>query len=575
MKSMTTLLTEPREERCPAPANILVELAGVGKKYKLAKSDFWALRDINFSVEQGRILGILGRNGAGKTTLLNIIAGALAVTEGKVSLRGKVLALFNLCIGFQDELSGRENIFLNGMLLGASRKELESKLDEIIAFSELGDFIEMPLGTYSQGMRLRLGFSVVVNLDFDILVIDEVLAVGDALFQNKCFQRLTEFRRAGKTLIITNQGIDLIKRLSDTIVVVNHGRLVFLGNPEDAIARYQVLLNTEQFSVLPQDIVKSTKRSAGDISAWGQKLGTKEAVINNVEILNKWGFLCQEIETNSPLKVKVHFAVKDTIKESHFGVAIFREDGMYCYGPNTQFDNMHIPLLKPGSYYFIFDCEALLLAPGRYYISVAIWDKDETVAYDYHNGCYHLTVSGKICGNENALTNIPFKYNYSINPARLFNLFTGRNTFPSLDLSSVAWGQSYGLNNIEVKQVKFLDIKNKENNIFFTGEPVKIAVSFNRYPYRNKDLWLWIGIYRSDGVYCQGIIVPFFNKGGHIMYFPELALLPGGYAVSIGIWSSKTCNFLMYQHGLYPFAMEFNRQDHGTVFLKHTWIWNY
>ena len=204
------MITSPTEIKRPNTAQGTVELSGVGKKYpaqgKLA--DFWALRDVSLTVSGGEVIGIIGRNGAGKTTLLNIIAGILSATEGKAALGGRALGVFNLGVGFQDELIGSENVFLNAAILGADKPEIEAKFGAIVDFSELGDFIKMPLGTYSQGMRLRLAFSIVANLEFDILVIDEVLAVGDALFQNKCFERLMDFRRAGKTLIITTQSME-------------------------------------------------------------------------------------------------------------------------------------------------------------------------------------------------------------------------------------------------------------------------------------------------------------------------------------------------------------------------------
>ncbi|KPK97716.1 MAG: hypothetical protein AMJ95_07375 [Omnitrophica WOR_2 bacterium SM23_72] len=233
----------------------VMQLCSVGKKYPFTKQqfsvlkDFWALKDVSLDVYQGEIVGIIGRNGAGKTTLLNIMAKVLFPTEGEVFSNGRVLGLFNLGVGFQDELTGRGNIFLNGSLLGATKKEIEDKLNSIVEFSELGDFINMPLGTYSQGMRLRLGFSIVVNLKFDILVIDEVLAVGDVLFQNKCFERLMDFKREGKTLVITNQSLDLMERLCDRVILLDHGKTLFQGNVVEAINRYRLLLNTEKFFV--------------------------------------------------------------------------------------------------------------------------------------------------------------------------------------------------------------------------------------------------------------------------------------------------------------------------------------
>lgn len=233
----------------------VMQLCSVGKKYPFTKQhvsplkDFWALKGVSLDVYQGEIAGMIGRNGAGKTTLLNIMARVLYPTEGEVFSNGKVLGLFNLGVGFQDELTGRGNIFLNGSLLGATKREIEDRLNSIVEFSELGDFINMPLGTYSQGMRLRLGFSIVVNLEFDILVIDEVLAVGDVLFQNKCFERLMDFKREGKTLVITNQSLDLIERLCDRVILLDHGKALFQGDVVEGISRYRFLLNTEKFFV--------------------------------------------------------------------------------------------------------------------------------------------------------------------------------------------------------------------------------------------------------------------------------------------------------------------------------------
>src|SRR4030042_3472005 len=200
---MTISHTKVIKNNCNMGADEIILLEAVSKKYPLAKyaksakcnfADFWALKDVSLDVKSGEILGIIGRNGAGKTTLLNIIAGVSTATSGNIIVDGKAVGLFNLGVGFQDELTGRENIFLNGALLGASKRQIEDMLSFIIEFSELGGFFVRPLGAYSQGMRMRLGFSIVINLDFDILVIDEVLAVGDALFQNKCFQRLMGFR---------------------------------------------------------------------------------------------------------------------------------------------------------------------------------------------------------------------------------------------------------------------------------------------------------------------------------------------------------------------------------------------
>ena len=425
---MTIFPAKMPEKNKPAELAKALELVSVGKKYALAAGqiskkvvggDFWALKDVSLDVFCGKILGLVGRNGAGKTTLLNIISGVFEPTEGKIISRGRVLGLFNLGVGFQDEFTGRENIFLNGAVLGAARKELAEKLIDIIEFSELDAFIDMPLGTYSQGMRLRLGFSIIVNLDFDILVIDEVLTVGDVLFQNKCFARLVDFRRQGKTLVITTQNLDLIERFCDDLVLLEHGRLLFYGNASEGINKYKSILNTDKFFVglLPKTnaLVENTKKWSDDSAVWGQKLGAKEVAIELVEFFNKFGIKCRNVKSGQPLTIKVNYRAKEVVDAAHFGVAIFRNDGVYCYGPNTEFDSYQSLKLKPGRGWFKLNYQKLLLAPGEYRVSLAIWDKHEAVAFDYHIGYYKLIVGP---GNHTGeLLRVPFK----ISGNRFFN----------------------------------------------------------------------------------------------------------------------------------------------------------
>lgn len=549
-----------------------IELKVVSKKYPYSFKDLWALQRVSFDVFRGEILGIIGRNGAGKTTLLNIIAGVLSPTEGKIFPAGRVLGLFNLGVGFQDELTGRENIFLNGALLGAARKELEGKLESIIEFSELGDFIDMPLGTYSQGMRLRLGFSIIANLDFDILVMDEVLAVGDTLFQSRCFQRLMDFKRARKTLVITTQSMELIERLCDKVALLDHGRLLFHGDRLEGIDKYRALLNTEKFFVGPvkknTDLVENTRKWADDVSEWGKKFGTKEAIIESVELVNKWGYKCDKVKSGESLKIKVCFAVKNNIKEPHFGAAIFREDGVYCYGPNTAFDGYKISELGPGKGYFVLNYRRLLLAPGEYRISVAVWDKNETLAFDYHAGFYRLTVTG-YRNETSGLLNIPFKF-YPDN----YSNFKRRNICDlGLSILNDKWGQKIETEGIVVQSAKLSNSLDQIKNTFITNECVKLAVDFNKLAICDKDCYLWTGIYRDDGIYCQGITRRLNKNKSFKIIFSKLPLLPGRYRISLGIWDNGLHKFLMCRHAVYTFRMIFNRQDHGTVYLEHKWRW--
>ncbi len=577
---MTTFPAKISEKDNPAELMNALELISVGKKYALAAGqiskkvvgqDFWALKDVSLNVFPGKILGVLGRNGAGKTTLLNIISGVFAPTEGKIIARGKVLGLFNLGVGFQDEFTGRENIFLNGAVLGASRKELNDSLNKIIEFSELGAFIDMPLGTYSQGMRLRLGFSIIANLNFDILVIDEVLTVGDALFQNKCFACLVDFRRQGKTLVITTQNLDLIERFCDYVVLLEHGRPLFYGNTLEGINKYKSVLNTDKFFVglLPKAkvLVDNTKKWADDVSTWGQKLGAKEVVIESVVFLNKFGIKCKNIKSGDSLTIKVDFYARETIQQPHFGVAIFRNDGAYCYGSNTEFDGYQIPELKPSRGWFKLSYQKLLLAPGEYRVSLAIWDKRETIAFDYHNGCYKLIVGGNRTGE---LSRIPFE-----TPGNRFFHWLNINSLilPMASISDASANASFQNEGITINSVKLLNKKNQEQRVFQTNEAARLNVGISAKGNVYGRRILWLGIFRDDGIYCQGLTLPLANKNIFAADFPELPLLPGGYKIYCGVWDKTIKKFLVFFKDAIFFRMVFDKKDHGTVYLKHNWAW--
>lgn len=550
------------------PGNAIA-LIRVGKKYSFKdvpkdghalSKEFWALNDLSLECPQGQVLGIIGRNGSGKTTLLSVICGVLTPTRGEVSIKGRVLGLFNLGVGFQDELTAQENIFLNGTLLGSSKKEIKRKLKAIIDFSELGNFINMPLGTYSQGMRLRLGFSIVSNLDFDVLAIDEVLAVGDSLFQSKCFQRLMEFKRNGKTLIITTQNMDLIERLSDKAALLEHGKLLFLGNPAEAIQRYRALLNNDKFFVGPKEdnagLISKTKRWADSKTNWGNELGTKEVIIESVKFKNRFGLGVRRLKSGDSLKIKVFLRVRNNIKEPHFGMAIFREDGVYCYGPNTSFDGYYLPVLKPGRSWFSVEFKRLALAPGRYRISVGVWDKNEALPFGYQEGYHRLVVTGN--NLDNRLLDL------AVIPDKGHILGVGRLSIPQDDVENQS---------VKIDSIKLLDASGRQRDIFFTNDPVELSVNFKNLKVMGNNCFLWIALYRDDDVYCQGFGIPVKSLISFGLKFPKLALLPGGYKFAIGIWDDFSKSFLSYNKCAYRFNMVFNRRDHGTVYLEHDWKW--
>ncbi len=245
----------------------VVKLENIGKKFlikyhaenpfakllsgfsdKRFTEEYWALRNINMEIARGKIVGIIGRNGAGKTTLLNILAGVCTPSEGQININGRVSSILTLGAGFKNELSGRENIYLNGLFLGMTEKEISTKFKSIVNFSELDGFLKASLQTYSLGMRLRLGFSVAIHVDFDILLVDEIIIVGDCSFQKKCLEAMYNFKKQGKTMVFSTQDMGFIERICDEVYVLEDGRIEYNGIPEVALQCYQKLLSEKKFS---------------------------------------------------------------------------------------------------------------------------------------------------------------------------------------------------------------------------------------------------------------------------------------------------------------------------------------
>lgn len=238
---------------------VVIKLDNVSKKFKrghkfllkealldffrpVQQEDFWAVKNVSLEIRQGETLGIIGANGSGKSTILKLIAGVLTPTKGKISVNGKISPLIELGAGFHPELSGRENIYLNGTILGLTKKEVDERFDEIVSFSEIGDFIDTPVKHYSSGMYLRLGFSIAIHVDSDILLIDEILAVGDISFQKKCLDKLKEFHSKGVTIVFISHSADLISSFCEKTLMLKNGRELHYGNTQKIISRYQEMM---------------------------------------------------------------------------------------------------------------------------------------------------------------------------------------------------------------------------------------------------------------------------------------------------------------------------------------------
>lgn len=530
-------------------------------------ADFWALRNINMELEKGKVVGIIGRNGSGKTTLLNILAGISSPTMGKVEINGRVSSLLTLGAGFQEELTGKENIYLNSSILGMTRAEINKKYRSIVEFSELDGFLDSPLHAYSQGMRLRLGFSVATHMDFDILLIDEILSVGDVSFQKKCFDKIEEFRKQQKTMVITTQSLDVIERLCEEAFLLENGEIAQKGSSQKVAARYLELLNEKK---LPETFQRrySNLKWWADKSFWDKKEGSKEAEIIEVKIFNSREKQTNKFKTSERIKIDVYFDVKQEVCEPHFGIAIFREDGVYCYGPNTSFDGHGIPRLNKGKGFFSIEHKSLLLAPGKYRLSAAIWDKNELWAYDYHVGFYKFEVMGE---NKNgSLLNLDHKWQQ---PDAWWGKIGASQIIEKVDIPLNFENQNSILSpDIGIRSVDILDLSDNPKSIFYTGEDVKIKLQFKflKKPY---DYYLWIGLFRNDDVYCHGASKRLERETNFLIY-PNLPLLTGEYYLSIVVLAKGQKKILLYHPKVVSFNMSFAGNDHGTLYLEHNWKWN-
>lgn len=355
---------------------------------------FWALDKVNLSIPQGATIGIIGKNGSGKSTLLRIIAHILQPDTGTVKIQGRLSALIDLGAGFHPEFSGRENIYINGMILGLTKKELDRQYDSIVEFSELKEFIDNPVKTYSAGMYTRLGFAVAVNVDPDILLIDEVFAVGDASFVQKCYAKLEEFKRRGKTIVLVTHSLEAVEKWCDTAVWFHNGTLMDQGTPSRIIDAYQDhiaksdetrLLAEHQIRAAeiqtPAEPVTASTEINTVIPTAPQRWGDRKVEITAVKLYDKEQKERYLFDTGESMTIELAYTVHTPVDQPVFGIGIFREDGVRCYGTNTNIEKHHIKqLTNDGKLRCQFD--ALNLVEGNYYLDVAVHSPEE-YAYDY------------------------------------------------------------------------------------------------------------------------------------------------------------------------------------------------
>ncbi len=372
---------------------VAVEAVEVSKKFRLIKErnnslkatilrgrrlvseDFWALQDVSFEVFEGEMFGLIGENGSGKSTMLKCLTKILRPDHGTVALHGKVSALLELGAGFHPELSGRENVFLNGAILGLSQKELRLRFEEIVDFAGIGNFIDEPVKNYSSGMYVRLGFSVAINVDPDILLVDEVLAVGDENFQRKCNEKFAELRSNGKTIVLVSHGLAAVQNLCDRAAWFSHGRLMRIGPPREVIEAY-----TETVEVNRLDDAEGHQR-------WG----SGEGRIVLVELLVGTGQHATRLHSGETAALRVHYEMQEAIERPVFGLSFTTVDG-FCVSAPTSRDVDCVPEKLEGSGYIDVVFHSVRLLPGTYDLSVALTDFSSLHTYDHRSNMLRFDV---------------------------------------------------------------------------------------------------------------------------------------------------------------------------------------
>ncbi len=352
-----------------------------------------ALDKISFKVEEGTTIGIIGENGSGKSTLLKVVAGITKPTSGRVVVKGKVSALIELGAGFHPEITGRENIYINGIMLGLSKREINRKFDEIVKFAELEEFIEAPVKTYSSGMYMRLGFSVAINVNPDILLIDEVLAVGDASFVPKCLERIDDFRRRKKTILFVSHDLQTVEKICDRVIWLKEGRIQEIGEPRrvsDSYIQDIAEKQEEDFERRQQDVEQEQEGIEGRReNRWGKR----EIEIKKVRLMGLDGKEKHVFSPDEGMKIEMDVVSSQLIKDFVFGIGIFNSQGIYCYGTNTHLEDFE-PVSMQGEGKIICSIEKLNLINGTYYIDVAAHKRDG-YPYDFHRNLYSFLISSR------------------------------------------------------------------------------------------------------------------------------------------------------------------------------------
>ena len=382
-----------------------------------ASETFPALTGVSFSVSKGSTYGVIGRNGSGKSTALKLVAGITKPTSGTVRVTGRISALIELGAGFHPEISGRENVFINGIMLGLTKREIEQRFDEIVDFAELRDFIDAPVKTYSSGMYMRLGFAVAIHVDPDVLLVDEVLAVGDEGFTHKCLDKFAELRRRNKTILLVTHSLSLVERFCDEALWLDEGHAMSHGDPRRVVDGYLAAVEKGEDRLLASTTAKAVAAAATPVEppqpeappqpevaqpegelrdmfkAVEGRWGSREIEISEVILLDRDQQPSFVFHSGDPMSIRLKIIAHAPATDFAFGVSLFNADGVCCYGTNTFIEQMD-PQSLEGEVAVTFAIESLELVEGTYKLDAAV-HTCEGYPYDYHRLLYTFRVKSR------------------------------------------------------------------------------------------------------------------------------------------------------------------------------------
>ncbi len=376
------------------------------------------LDDISFSVKKGEAIGLVGKNGCGKSTTLKMLTKIIYPNKGEIEMKGRVSSLIELGAGFHPDMTGRENIYTNASIFGLTKKEIDARLDEIIRFSELEEFIDNPVRTYSSGMYTRLAFSVAINVDADILLIDEILAVGDANFQAKCFNKLREIKAEGTTIVIVSHSLGQIEQICDRSIWIKKGHIQMEGNPKDVHMEYLNYMNEERIDRLERERTENQIREMQERKEKEEqekrknqkRYGSEDAKFTNIRMIDIDGKEQSTFKTGDTMILDLDYHVEKSVVDAVFGFGIFRNDGLWCYGTNTRIDRMdNFDIEKDGN--FKVTISDLNLIPGQYWCDITI-EFGEGNPVDYYKQAMKFEVVSNVA--DVGVSRLPHKWELNI-----------------------------------------------------------------------------------------------------------------------------------------------------------------